>query len=590
MLNSIKRWLFPTLPSGPISLIQAPYSKFRSPHVTPLRIIPNTINTVNMIKPQKRGALTSNDPFMNKFNKFQSPEFIKEASVTGYHSNNFGPIVFADNKLNEKRALDTRVTVGTPPIDLPFVNSACKDWWKNRRQLFPGMKEIETTEIIGTLLKDQTDPITGKRYFAKKQYGDLKPEHSAYLIRSNARPMVKNKLYNTFKLLYAEGIDEDSYITHAQMMQWTLRSSFLKMENLLYRTLCGVKEKAPRFISGAEAQFICLVGPWMMACQDRLKRSWTIEHFVTFTSGKTNEDIGKEAGNHLEKSVFEDDISVFDSSVCRELLLFEHKLFDSWGAPRAVSMLIKNNVDTRGRTKWGYRYKVKGTRKSGDPYTSLGNSILNGLMHYYIYKVHYGLTTSQAMKGLKMFVAGDDNLGFCSSPNVPWVAYMLRFGFDSEAMYRQSIFEAEFCSCRIYPTDSGLVLGPKPGKVLAKFGYYVQPPVHVPIKQLLRGSALGLYKQCYFIPPIKIFLDKVLDYTKGEKAYFVKQGDWQTKTKLFHEAVPQTYQVLEKTYGYKTHYDDYLIKNLPSSPAHIDIPFLTTMMDIDTSGPHMWFN
>lgn len=160
MLNSIKRWLFPTLPSGPISLIQAPYSKFRSPHVTPLRIIPNTINTVNMIKPQKRGALTSNDPFMNKFNKFQSPEFIKEASVTGYHSNNFGPIVFADNKLNEKRALDTRVTVGTPPIDLPFVNSACKDWWKNRRQLFPGMKEIETTEIIGTLLKDQTDSIT----------------------------------------------------------------------------------------------------------------------------------------------------------------------------------------------------------------------------------------------------------------------------------------------------------------------------------------------------------------------------------------------------------------------------------------------
>jgi len=567
MLNSIKKWL-PKLP----------FMAKSTPHISPVRIIPNTINTVNIKKPVKTGAAILNDPFLNKFNKFQPFDFIKESSISGYHTNNFGPIVFADNQLNEKRALDTRVVVATPPIDPVFVNSACKDWWKNRFQLFPGMREIETSEIIDASLN-----------YSKKLYGDLKPEHSAYLIRSNARPSVKRTLYRTFKQLYVDGIDEDSYLTHSMIMRWTQRSSFLKMENLLYRTLCGIKEKAPRFISGAEAQFICLVGPWMMACQDRLKKSWTIDHFVTFTSGKTNEDIGKEAGNHLEKSVFEDDIGVFDSSVCRDLLRFEHKLFDSWGAPRAVSMLIKQNIDTRGRTKWGYKYKVPGTRKSGDPYTSLGNSILNGLMHYYIYKVHYGLTTRQAMIGLKMFVAGDDNLGF-SRGRVPWVQYMLRFGFTSEAVQRQSIFEAEFCSCRIYPTKSGLVLGPKPGKVLAKFGYYVQPPVHVPVKQLLRGSALGLYKQCYFIPPIKIFLDKVLDYTKGEKAYFVKQGDWQNKTKEFHEPCVETYAVLDRTYGYKKHYDDYLNKYLPSSPSHIDIPFLTTMMDIDTSGPHLWFN
>jgi hypothetical protein len=326
-----------------------------------------------------------------------------------------------------------------------------------------------------------------------------------------------------------------------------------------------------------------------MACQDRFKKSWNIKHFITFGSGKTNEEIGQEASLHLEKNVFEDDIGVFDSSVRVPLLKLEHKLFVSWGAPRAVDMLIKQNIDTRGRTKWGYRYVVPGTRKSGDPYTSLGNSLLNGLMHFFIYKYHTKCSTIQAMYALKMFVQGDDNLGFSVVKDIPWVAYMSKLGFTSEAVYRKSVFQAEYCSSRLYPTSSGLVLGPMPGKVLAKFGHYVQPPKQVPIKQLLRGSALGLYKQCYFIPPIKIFLDKVLKYTVGNKAYFTKQGDWQNRTKGFHEPVPETYQVLAEIYGYAKEYDTIMEDQLPVTPSHIEFPFMETMMDIDTSGPKCWF-
>jgi hypothetical protein len=563
-----------------VSVVKSATSIWRPktiPYVTEPRIKLSTINSVNLIKPIKPMAAILNNPFLNKYNKFQAREELKEQMTIGYHTNDFGPIVFADNVHNEQQSLNSRVVVDTPHPDLQFMNLFVNIVWRDRKQVLPGMGKIQTSEIIDS-----------KVNYSKKQWSDLKPEHRAYLIRSNAMPRVKATLYKTFKQLYADGIDEWSYLTHSQLLQFTQRSSFLKMENLLYRTLCGDKEKAPRFISGAEAQFVCLVGPWMMACQDRFKKCWNIEHFITFGSGKTNEEIGKGCEKHIEKNVFEDDIGVFDSSVRVPLLELEHKLFVSWGAPRAVNMLIKQNINTRGRTKWGFRYKVPGTRKSGDPYTSLGNSLLNGLMHYFIYRYHTKCSPLQTKFALKMFVQGDDNLGF-SSVQVPWVPYMLKLGFTSEAVYRKSVFQAEYCSSRLYPTKNGLVLGPKPGKVLAKFGYYVQPPKHVPIKQLLRGSALGLYKQCYFIPPIKIFLDKVLKYTAGEKAYFTKQGDWQNRTKAFHEPVIETYHVLKEIYGYEKEYDLYLENFLPVTPSHIKFPFLESMMDIDTSGPQLWF-
>jgi len=558
------------------STVKAIWKPKTNPYVSEPRINLCTINSTVLQKPVKPKAKILYFPFLDKYNKFQAREEIKEQMTIGYHTNNFAPIVFADNAHNEEQSLKSRVVVDTPQPNQQFVNLFCATVWKDRKQILPGMGKIKTDEIIDKSVN-----------YSKKQWSDLKPAHRAYLIRSNARPSVKNTLYRTFLKLYEEGMDEDSYLTHSQLLQYTMRSSFLKMENLLYRTLCGDKEKAPRFISGAEAQFICLVGPWMMACQDRFKKCWNMKHFITFGSGKTNEEIGHECENHLDKSVFEDDIGVFDSSVREDLLKLEHKFFVSWGAPRAVNMLIKQNINTRGRTKWGYRYKVPGTRKSGDPYTSLGNSLLNGLMHYFIYRYHTKCSPMQAMHALKMFVNGDDNLGF-SVAKIPWVPYMLSLGFTSEAVYRQSVFQAEFCSSRLYPTSSGLVLGPKPGKVLAKFGYYVQPPKHVPTKQLLRGSALGLYKQCYFIPPIKIFLDKVLKYTAGEKAYFLKQGEWQNRTKGFHEPVVETYHVLKDIYGYNPEYDKILNDCLPVNPSHIEYPFLETMMDRDTSGPQIW--
>jgi hypothetical protein len=549
-----------------------------SPFVSNWRNVLNTVNSVKLDPAQKKDTYISPFPHLNKFNKFKKPQEIEERISVEYHTNNFSPVCFADNPWNEHQALKSRVTVTTPMPDMAYLRDFRADIKANHKIIIPGMKAIKTNELLQFQDKDK----------ALKKYPELKPVHAVYLYRSNARPSVKRTLLKGFLELYKLGIDEDSYLSHKQLMQMTMRSSFLKMENLLYRTLCGIKRKAPRFISGAQATFINLVAPWMMACQDRLKLSWGVDHFITFSSGKTNEQIGAICEKNLDKSVFEDDIGVFDSSVCPELLKVELDLFKSWGAPRAVAALVKTNINTRGKTKWGFAYKVKGTRKSGDPYTSLGNSLLNGLLHYYAYKTNFKLKTREVMKQLKMIVQGDDNLGFATR-KMDWQSWMARAGFSSEAINRSSIYEATFCSSRIYPTKDGLVMGPCPGKVLAKFGYFVDKPPQVTGKQLLRGSALGLYKQCHFIPPIKIYLDKVLEYTKGEKAYFTKRGDWMTRTEKLHDPCPQTYELLHKHYGWRIEYDKHFKDNLPMHPKHISFPYLETMMDLDHSGPKVFF-
>jgi len=72
----------------------------------------------------------------------------------------------------------------------------------------------------------------------------------------------------------------------------------------------------------------------------------------------------------------------------------------------------------------------------------------------------------------------------------------------------------------LYFTSGGWVFGPKPGRVLAKFGYVVNPPLDVSRESMMRGIALGLQKQCHFIPPLRVVIERVLELTTGHQAWF----------------------------------------------------------------------
>jgi len=196
-------------------------------------------------------------------------------------------------------------------------------------------------------------------------------------------------------------------------------------------------------------------------------------------------------------------------------------------------------------------------------------------------------------------VQGDDNAG-SHKPQVvlPWQFGMGKLGFESKAAYRLNPSELEFCSMRLYPVGETYVFGPKPGKVLAKFGYVIDPP-NVPREQLMRGIALGLEKQVNFIPPLRAVVDRILELTEGHEAYKIRRYeghllDYSTLTTEFNvgnRVEPALMCALYEQYGWDYHYQAEWERELSKMQLgdKLNFPLLDLLFDRDTSGPQQIF-
>jgi hypothetical protein len=491
------------------------------------RFTGNLINCARLPQPKKlkpKASITLQDGELRMKEHLKDPESKKgRHCLYGFDTEGYAPVAFASNQHNEEQALYARVLADTdePTDDL----QACIEWCKtNHHVLFPKMRCVKSVPF------------------------------SEYLKRSNASPSVKRTLQSTMNKLQSEGITEMSHLTRGQLYLWTKRSSFVKVENNLYESPRGMKDKAPRLIQGAMPEFICLVGPWIMALQDLLKRRWNTKRSnLVFTSGVKSEDAAAFIVEGQGK-ILEDDLGKFDCSIRRPWCEYEVWLCKSFGAPRAVLDLMTANISTHGTTLHGWKYKCDGTRKSGDPYTSLMNSIINGLSHLYLYCKWTGRTVHSASFTMRMLLQGDDNaMRHLEQVEFPWKEGMAGLGFDSEAIYRQSFEQLEFCSSRLYNTTSGYVFGPKPGKVLAKLGYIINPPINVSKESMLKGVALGLQKSCNHIPPLKTVIMKILQLTEKHEAYFDRKFmEHKMDYRSFHEATSDIQLSLDDQYGWST--------------------------------------
>lgn len=476
----------------------------------------------------------------------------------GVGSGGYRPVAYAPNYNNECVAVKARVLALTPHVDLDVMNECIRWLMDNAHRIFRGFWRVKSVTF------------------------------EKYLERSNASGSVKRQLRRTMQELREAGVDENTPLSPEQLHKWTRRKSFVKVENNVYRTPAGKKPKACRLIQGATPEFICLVGPWVMAYQGVIKKHWGKDNFICFTSGVSN----LEAAHVIDVDgwrILEDDVGAFDASVCTQLLSFEAWLMHMFGAPRAVLQLVRANIKTHGYTSKGIKYSRKGMRKSGDPYTSVGNSLLNGLLHLYIYHRLTGCTVYQARERVRMVVQGDDNLLRHVGGKLDWRAWMAKLGFDAVAIYRDNIEDVEFCSNLLYKTRQGLVFSPKPGRVMAKLGYFINPPKKVTGPQLVRGTALGLYNACYHVLPLRVYLDRLLELTDGVVPHRVPIEDW--KMRYVRCDLSQDCVTLERRYGWTNLCQEEFQRTVARMQLGQDIlcPLFDLLCDRDTSGPKVMF-
>jgi hypothetical protein len=199
-------------------------------------------------------------------------------------------------------------------------------------------------------------------------------------------------------------------------------------------------------------------------------------------------------------------------------------------------------------------------------------------------------------KQMNMLVQGDDNaMAHTSKLTIDWVKGMAEFGFESEALYRNELNELEFCSSRVYTTTEGPCFGPKPGKVLAKFGYIANPPKGVTRESLMRGVALGLQKQVNFIPPLARLVERVLELTSGHEAkyinhWFCREAHKMT-TKCLLGSTAETDYELYNQYLWTCSDQQQFEAELQSMHLGSEWSFstLASLCDRDTSGDQMIF-
>jgi hypothetical protein len=458
----------------------------------------------------------------------------------------FKPTHFFNNSHNELQAVRARVVCKTPKPSKEYLQFYRTTLLKNLHILFPGVTKVKSVSV------------------------------SEYLRRSNASPEVKAMLLQTYLKLQKEGINENTPLSKELLSKWTYRKSFIKVENALYRSLCGLKHKAPRLISGAQPEFTILVGPWIMAVQDAIKRIWRPGFPIVFSSGLNGEQIGKWAKqNQKFGHIVEDDVGKFDASCDKHILKTEAMMFDKFGAPVAVSQLMHANVNTRGKTRFGIKYKVPGGRKSGDPYTSLGNSIINACTHLFSFMLEFKCTIQYAMQHMRMIVQGDDNVLFIRSKKFNLKKHMLKFGFDAYALHRDSLFRTSFCSARFLPVKDGVILSPKPGRVLAKLGTFVNAAQRDP-KTMLEESVIGVNYNLGHIPGVTEYLKSTYKLDMGKPR--PKANDWEIFLTKVHQPTAETKFWLEDTYKYWPKWID--LKD-----AHMERIF-----ELDTDGPKLFFH
>jgi hypothetical protein len=401
---------------------------------------------------------------------------------------------------------------------------------------------------------------------------------------------------------------------HYSLSREALASGFPKRELLTKSDIDGVSKLAPRMIQACTPIYNHKVAPYVSAFAKRLMLVWDVSNPLgpMYTSGASAEAVGNAFAKAFEHgcsvSSIEGDFERFDSTIHDRFLRFETKIYQMSGAKDGVLQALDASTNTGGRDKWGTEYSVDGTRYSGRPATSVGNTMLQGTAirfciafhHFQLHKEWLIPSELDAMYKLVLLLLGDDNLLLGQSLFVESLyhvlpALLLMLGLKLvPKLHRgpRARTHSSFCSQLFYPVEGGLtVLGPMIGRCSAKAGYYCDPPPNINMKRMIRGDALGRYRDCSYIPMLRCLWKKMIDLTSDVPQNKVWRSRDQKRYDMYaahslvtHSACEETWAMVHAVYGITKHDEEVYSKQLStvtSLPCVVDNPSLAHSQAVD---------
>lgn len=300
-------------------------------------------------------------------------------------------------------------------------------------------------------------------------------------------------------------------------------------------------DKAPRVIVGFQPYPNVIMGPVQATMKKAIQRGLAGSALV-YAPGNTGTSLGQRLSDFVDScdgyTLHESDVSKMDANVNKVLadavmVVWRHfglhklnrfgKRCDKW---------YKELARVRGRGTCGTTFAFSNRTPSGIVYTTDANTLIVMMVLLDGYAHAYNTTPDVILSGLGsasvprmlLMVGGDDSLVAISRPKARApAARMSESGLPFKSK-TPTINTATFLSGRFYPCTrrikrSGitervqtLCLAPKVGRVIARSGWFVQPPHGVSGDALVRGTALGLMANA-FVPVMGTYLSRLLELT-----------------------------------------------------------------------------
>jgi hypothetical protein len=310
--------------------------------------------------------------------------------------------------------------------------------------------------------------------------------------------------------------------------------AFLKMEN----SACPWYEamfKDPRIIQGCDPVVKHELGRFFRAFSKVIKARFPMDGRLCYGSGYTPVEHGYWMELTLERipnaSFYELDYSRWDAHMSRSALeTVEHAIQNTaWDDPgkKGIEHLLSAVIGTRGITKNGFAYATAAGRHSGDPDTSVGNSVINAAVWGYYLDTLCGAYQLTPDDNYRVIVLGDDSLTAMSQALVDvfsrdaFERWARTLGMVPEGVWHLTHHKASFCSQYYYPctvTKDGeskpsFVLAPKPGRYALKTGWYAATGEEraATTQRTLLGEMLAWYPAGNVVPGLRQLMRKTIE-------------------------------------------------------------------------------
>jgi len=481
------------------------------------------------------------------------------AIATGIPISGCEPTVYASNQRNVVAALEKRA-LANPPSCNPTYREAFLD------RTFQRIRRSLGRPYVIQIPRDPDDWL----------------KHVlAWVDHCGSRPSVKKRYRESAHWLYDHGYTAHSELPHDLVHQWTTREVTVKRETVLKDS-----DGAPRQIMSATPYFVVMVAPFIKdftgLVRKQLQRKPKRDTPNYYAPGAHGRDMAEMHLIHELPHKRNVDQAKWDASQGVDCGTRELRLFREYGIPRGAFQLIEYNLaGIHGYSREGVVFRGPYMRQSGDPHTTVGNTMLAGAVRVEI--VADCLGRSPTIEDCFDSAGGDDGVLMSRDPLDQFETIAATVGFPVTSMKVSNMEDLEFLGCRWTESSIGPVYVPMAGRTIAKLAYSVNA-TQENAAAIARGAALSFAHSASAVPPLMSYISTILRLTEGVQEIMPPDEPWKMTAGFTGVPTDATWAHLDRVYGWTRELQAVLedrLSEVSSLGQVVDIPCLKMLVDRD---------